>query len=225
MHPTVREGMDEDFEALTPSRIRFLNEWVFEDYPESSSNSQKAAVMMCLEKRICIMEQIDLILDNTTEELDELLDQTDLYYKKITTSQGSWETVKYFISWSEEHLEETVPENPFEPRDHRAIGQILGYPEEAIDYFVEVGERSETKEFAMDYYELSEEEAIDKIHNITHYIGYLPAPSERSWENALSRVEGLPNLYEKFVREFILPEVPSDQLDQAEEDLKDLNTS
>lgn len=211
--------MGSELSSLSSGRIQFLREVVFKEFPQRRSDTNKATLMVCLEERVCAMRSLWTGGSEDNEELfgveeyEELLDKAGLYYKRFREED---DFIRYFISWKEGYLD-GLDSNPLDVDsesgvDDRRLGEVLGYPEESIDYFIESDDpRGDSIEFLEECYGLSEEKASCLFSQVSGFLGYIVAPSEDSWDRALSRSREAFSLYSKFMEEYIIPSLESEE--------------
>lgn len=140
-----------------------------------------------------------MFIDESKEELlEKFCDDLELEYRKFSTDFHQ----KYFISLSEktfQALEKIDDNEPYHTK--KSQGDFLGYPEDAVNFFVENSERELRKEFNEKVDELLEKDELDgeKLY-VIDLVLYIPKPTEESIREAVENGEKRRELMRQFDR-------------------------
>lgn len=130
--------------------------------------------------------------------LVKFCDDLELEYRKFSTDFHQ----KYFISLSKktfQALEKIEEDKPYHTK--KSQGDFLGYPEDAVNFFVENSERELRKEFNEKVDEMLEKDELDEEKLfLIDLVLYIPKPREGSIHEAVENGEKRRELMKQFDR-------------------------
>lgn len=159
--------------SLSSSEISCIEEFIEYGVDKWGFNTGRALAMTLVflgERDGCLVGASD---SEDADFLRELFDEYGVSYKEDTSNNA------FFVSKSSSHLSRYDPLG-----SDRELGKFLGYPEDAIDFYVNNSDRVDKfTSFIKNESSISESEWEDK----SFLIEYVPCPNSSSVQGAIDR--------------------------------------